>query len=213
MGDYNSLVGDRQEFIEGVDELCEREIIDTNENAYSDIFVDFLVNSNCVMLNGRNNIENYYTYLSTTRSSVVHYEVVRHSLLPYCQNIVIIRTKSLFTAAGCIGVVDQQRANMPDHSFLRWTIQQNTQAAEPNVDPHIHSTAEENESVRYDFKDIPTTFVTGEVSWRHTQNTINNTHSAFQELVQGEMTDKISHKIIYHQSHTLQKKQHQHKPW
>ena len=46
-----------------------------------------------------------------------------------------------------------------------------------------------------------------------TQNTINNAYSAFQELVQGEMIDKISHKIIYHQSHTHQKKQRQHKPW
>ena len=35
MGDYSSWVGNRQEFIEGVDELCEREIIDTKDNACS----------------------------------------------------------------------------------------------------------------------------------------------------------------------------------
>ena len=135
MGDYSSRVGDRQEFIEGVDDLCEREIIDTKENAYSDIFVDFLVSANCVMLNGRDNIKHDYTFVSNRGISVPH------SLLPHSQSIEIIRAKSLFTAAGCIGVVDHQRANIPDHSFLRWTIQQHTQVADPNADPHRHPTA------------------------------------------------------------------------
>ena len=57
LGDYNSRVGDRQDFVEGIDKLCEREIIDTKKNAYSDIFVDFLVSANCVMLHGRDNIK------------------------------------------------------------------------------------------------------------------------------------------------------------
>ncbi len=38
------------DFIEEVDEVCGKEIIDFAHNTYGDKFIDFLLNSNCCIL-------------------------------------------------------------------------------------------------------------------------------------------------------------------
>ena len=40
-GDFNARCGDQQDFIEGVDEVQHREIIDYRKNGYGDLLVDF----------------------------------------------------------------------------------------------------------------------------------------------------------------------------
>ena len=50
-GDFNSRVGDASEFIEGVDDVTPREIIDHSSNVNGDLFIDFLVDSGMCMVN------------------------------------------------------------------------------------------------------------------------------------------------------------------
>ncbi len=51
-GNLNSRIGDSVDFIEGVDDLPEREIIDLRHNLYGDKMIDFLLRANCCVLNG-----------------------------------------------------------------------------------------------------------------------------------------------------------------
>ncbi len=55
-GDFNSRIGYVQDYIEGVDQIPEREVIDFTRNQYGKKFEEFLISSNCCILNGRNGI-------------------------------------------------------------------------------------------------------------------------------------------------------------
>ncbi len=70
-GDFNSRCGDASDFIEGVDEVEDREVVDHGRNTYGDFFMDFLFNAECCMLNGRNGINNDYTSVSVRGQAVV----------------------------------------------------------------------------------------------------------------------------------------------
>ena len=221
MGDFNSRVGNKQDFIEGVDDLPMRDVVDTKENAYSDIFTEFLISANCVMLNGRDNVKDDFTYVSNRGSSVVDYVLVPHALLPLCNSFEVIRARTLYTDAGCNGSVDPIRANIPDHSFLKWIVnsphesrrEKDTANGEPNK---CH--------VRYDLKNIPSDFMSGDILLRvqdvihvleeqhQTQETINEAYSAFSELVKSEMNDSIPHRNINHGAKFRNKHRPQ-KPW
>ncbi|CAG2243430.1 unnamed protein product [Mytilus edulis] len=72
-GDFNIRIGDMKDYIPGVDNLPEREVIYFKANSYGEIFCEFLSNVNCCVLNGRYHISNDYTYVSTRGSSVVDF--------------------------------------------------------------------------------------------------------------------------------------------
>lgn len=62
-GDVNARCGTNSDFIEGVDDIQFRDVIDETENHYGDLFADFLVISNFALLNGR--IDNqFHLYIS-----------------------------------------------------------------------------------------------------------------------------------------------------
>ena len=50
-GDFNSRVGDASEFIEGVDDVTPRVVIDHTSNVNGDLFIYFLVDSGMCMVN------------------------------------------------------------------------------------------------------------------------------------------------------------------
>ena len=73
-GDFNYRCGNDCDFIEGVDPVEERQVVDFNKNVYGDILLEFLININCVMVNGRNmksDDANDYTSVSHRGLAVV----------------------------------------------------------------------------------------------------------------------------------------------
>lgn len=65
------------DFIVGVDELQQRNVIDFNLNKYGEHLIDFLINTNMGMLNERYDHDKYKpTSISVHGSSVVDYCVV-----------------------------------------------------------------------------------------------------------------------------------------
>ena len=60
-GDFNSRCADLNDYIKGVDNLSDREVVDFQVNKYGHILLDFLMNSNFCILNGRNSIKNDFT--------------------------------------------------------------------------------------------------------------------------------------------------------
>jgi len=66
--------------IEGVDNTPPRIHIDTYKNAYCDLFIDFCIDSNMCVLNGRSATDDF-TCISDKGKSVVDYTVVPHDQL------------------------------------------------------------------------------------------------------------------------------------
>ena len=59
MCDFNSRCSGEEDYVVGVDELQDREVLNFHKNKCGELFCDFLRNVNYCMLNGRNNIHNY----------------------------------------------------------------------------------------------------------------------------------------------------------
>ena len=57
--------GVEDDFIEGVDPVCEPHVVDHKRNKFGDLLLDFLINVNYCMLNGRNHTSNDFTSVST----------------------------------------------------------------------------------------------------------------------------------------------------
>ena len=76
-GDFNARLGSEPDYIEGVDAVIPREIIDTLTNIYCDMLSYFLIDCNLCMLNGRLG-QNDFTHISTRGKSVVDYVFVPH---------------------------------------------------------------------------------------------------------------------------------------
>ena len=80
-GDFNSRCGDMDDYIAGVDKVPERNVIDFKRNAYGELLCEYLMNSNCCILNGRKCVKNNYTFISPLGSSVVDYCLVPYECL------------------------------------------------------------------------------------------------------------------------------------
>ena len=72
-GDLNSRCGESSDYIEGVDDVISRKIIDFSSNHHGDLLLSFLIDCNLhvCMLNGRTNGKNDFTHVSHRGKSVV----------------------------------------------------------------------------------------------------------------------------------------------
>ena len=77
LGDFNARCGDEVDYIEGVDDIPPREIIDDKLNPYGQLLINVLVDCNLCMINGRLG-ESNFTTINVNGSSVVDYIIVPH---------------------------------------------------------------------------------------------------------------------------------------
>jgi len=102
--------------IDGIDCLPERQVVDFQYNGYCKLFCDFLIDTSCCILNGRNIIQNDFTYVSTRGSSVVDYTVIPYELMDSFDSFKV-RVTSLAQSIDAAGKYDL-RTILPDHSLL-----------------------------------------------------------------------------------------------
>ena len=70
-GDLNARCGNLENYILGVDNIPERDVIDYCINKEGETLCNFLIDTNCCILKGRNHVENGYTYVGTQGSLVL----------------------------------------------------------------------------------------------------------------------------------------------
>ncbi|CAC5425578.1 RAB19 [Mytilus coruscus] len=85
VGDFNLRCSDISDFIEGVDDVTPREVIDYNSNANGDLLIDFLVDCNLCMLNGRKGKQDFRC-ISKPGKSVVDFIITTHENIHMCTN-------------------------------------------------------------------------------------------------------------------------------
>ena len=112
-GDFNSRIGDMPDYIEGVDFLPEKNVIDFSKNSYGEYLCKFLIDSNCCILNGRQCINNDFTFVSTRGSSVVDYSIVPYEHLENFNKFLVYRSADLYNISSAI-----ESRLIPDHSVI-----------------------------------------------------------------------------------------------
>ena len=171
----------------------------------------------------RNNSKNDFTFVANRGTSVVDYAVVPHDLLQFCEDFEVIRPRVLYTTAGCNGTIDPVKANIPDHSFLKWKVKQSMLIKDVSYDmqDNVQSTVED----KFKVTNIPEDFMEGNIKNEienvihtlqqadDTQHTINQVFDTFTNLVYVEMTDKLEKCKVSLSSDSFRKKNRQHKAW
>ena len=193
-GDFNARCGNEANYIEEVDDVIERSIVDYRKNHYGDILLEFLINSNCVMLNGRCAGDNDFTSISVKGVSVVDYVVVPHDYLHKCSGFCVKRAHDLFVQTDLLGRCDPGH-NLSYHSMLVWkyilddlysdlTIKRNSQLIKIRI---------------YDVSQVPDDFmcdtaITINVSDIRTD--IDQLYLNFCDVVKSEMETSLPSKCI-----------------
>ena len=119
-GDPNARCGELEDFISGVDYIEHRNVVDFKTNAYGEILIDFLINCNMCILNGRNFLKNDFTSVSVKGSSVVDNCLVSHESLPIFNCFDVVRTLDLINRLRNIDAIAP--VSFPDHSVILWQL-------------------------------------------------------------------------------------------
>ena len=152
-GDFNSRCGDLEYFIAGVDYLPERNVVDFTVNAYGDLLIDFFINTNLCILNGRKYTSNDFTSVSTKGRSVVDYCIVPHECIDSFEKFSVIHVTDMINNIPTLNSV--ANSGVPDHSLLRWNIICNS--VEERVDSCSENTS--NTFDKFDFDKISRNFM------------------------------------------------------
>ena len=205
-GDFNGRCGELPDYIEGADEVMPREVVDYTENEYGDLLIDFAINTNMCMLNGRG-VEkgNNFTFISKTGKSVVDYALVPHEQLDRWSNFKVLTVTDIISHNNL-----PPPECMPDHSVLAWNL--NLPTAIQDI-----SQSEQVKKTRYDVRTIPEDFMD------HTQvrtaverieqclqqgENLDSVYEKFVDVVQEEMNHKLPKQQITIDGKKLQNVKH-----
>ncbi len=113
VGDVNSTIGSKQDFVQNIDNISPRVVKDNTSNKHGDEFIDFLLESKMCILNGRVCPENdTFTCVRTLGRSVVDYICTFHDNLSKCKFSKVHITKQLLDSLNVFERV------ISDHSIL-----------------------------------------------------------------------------------------------
>jgi len=217
-GDFNSRCGDLEDFIAGIDNIPLRIPRDFKANYYGELFIEFLINCNMCMLNGRFSTDHdNFTSVSSKGASVVDYCVVPHSDLYLCQNFKVLPVTNLINAIP--GLNQCATSGLPDHNMITWNIS----TGELNMDNIETCNSIEHGSIKFDLHSIPYSFL----SSAHTVQLINGTidkieqglqqqsdidtiYDDFCDIVKDDMHTFIPFKYVSYES---SKRHRPRKPW
>ena len=117
-GDFNSRCADSHDFIPGIDHLPDRNVVDFVSNQYGDLLIEFLINVNFSILNGRGELcKNDFTFIGPQVASVVDYCLVPYESMDKFGHFEVLKVSEVVDRAS---LFDQLGKNvLPDHSLLR----------------------------------------------------------------------------------------------
>ena len=119
--DFNARISNFDNFIAWVDFIPDRHIVDFNSNKHGDDLVEFLINSNCCVLNGRNYTSNDFTFIGPQEASVVDYCIVPYEKVNLFDSFEVIRMSDKLNDWNLFDTFDNL-TSMPDYSILSWKI-------------------------------------------------------------------------------------------
>ena len=116
-GDFNAGISNFDDFIAVIDFIPDRQFVDFNSNKHGDDLVDFLINSNCCVLNGKNYTSNDSTFIGPEGASVVDFCIVPYEKLNLFDSFEVIRMSDKLNDLNLFDTFDNLKS-MPYHSIL-----------------------------------------------------------------------------------------------
>ena len=98
-GDLNGRIGSHSDYIEGVDKIPERSILDYKHNKHGETLIDFLLRADMCVMNGRGRT-NDFTSVSLKGASLVDYCIVHHDDLQKICDFRVTRACEVFEKMG-----------------------------------------------------------------------------------------------------------------
>ena len=196
MGDWNARCGIGTDFIENVDDMYEREVIDETLNSSGQLLIDFLIDCNLCMINGRIG-RNNFTSVSTKGRAVVDYIVI-----PY-EDLTIVKDFQVHLMTDMTNTIQQQgNTRVPDHSILGIVLDLPIQCA-PNYNGIAHDKSIPK-CTKYDTSRVPETFLRDDETLAKVQGAIerielqlkerqdvDGAYAIFTDLLKEEMENKL----------------------
>ena len=220
-GDFNSRCGSSLDYVEGVDDVPSRDIVDHTLNAFGEELIDFMIKSNCCMLNGRNNKNNAYTCFRPAGQSVVDYCIVPHDQLTMHTDFNVITPNDLYTDSGCMEIAEPRF--MSDHSLIMWNLEL---VQGINFAYHKNGAQDDITFTKYDCQKIPESFLNNEQSlvnlnaildsWQNSENSqenLDNMYETYCHNIKSEMDAKLEKKEFRIRTGLRNKRRRVKKPW
>ena len=214
-GDFNSRCGEYDDFIRGVDCVTDRDIIDFSFNKYGELLLDFLVNANMCMLNGRNNKVHDFTSISVKGNAVVDYCFVSQNEFDLFSEFSVKRVTDLINSCGVISSVASSA--LPDHSLLMWSIKLEYGFTSSQFPESSHIT-------KFDVTNVPNDFMLDAETLYNVNQAIDKLERGFQTqsdlddvyndwccIVKSSMYNNLTSRVII--SGLNNKKRRPGKPW
>ena len=211
------------DFIEGVDNVHERNIVDYNINKYDYLFIEFLLNSNMYMLNGRNCINNDFTCITSNGRSVVDYFFEAHEDLSLFSDFNIYKVSDAINEVGHDSVLFS--SSFPDHSILTWQVDTGQRISYKNTSDSAELNMEEA-FIRFETRNIPDSFLSDMNICRQlhkavfrlennmsSQNDLDEAYGYLCTLLKDEMKNKLDYKRIKIENSVNNNKRKIRKPW
>ena len=121
-GDFNSRVGNKQDYISLLDNLYDRSILDFTVNSHGSALLEFLSDSRFCIVNGRINVDkNNFTFVHSRGRSVVDYFLVSIDDIESCVAFNIVTPVECFNKFCSVDLAGNT-GSLSDHSVLILTI-------------------------------------------------------------------------------------------
>ena len=217
-GDFNARIGKEIDCLP-FDKLPERVALDTTKNSYSGVFLDFLKDAKCCVLNGR--FDKKKDNPTCRGNSVVDYIVTPHDCFVNCKNFEVIPMHGLVNDYQLYSLINT-KSKVPDHSIICVDVYGGHQCNQSrSLNEKDIGTNCENK--KFDLDRIPEGFMAN-INWsenigaiidklqlsRGEQKEINEIYVEFCKVVTNEMDLFLSYKS---QSYASRKKFKSHKPF
>ena len=154
-GDINARVGNLNDYVQLVDELSDRIIVDVGKNKHGQVFIDFLHESKMCVGNGRVPGSDNFTCISTKGKSVVDYIAINHDGLENCSEWKVFTPIDMLSDLN-LQMLVSRGCKPSDHSVVMMTYSTNS------IDTHsVPSNNREDTPEQCVQSDIYSNFVKG----------------------------------------------------
>ena len=214
----NSRVGKTDDFIETIDEIPVRSVIDFDKNYYGDRLIEFLKDSKFCMLNGPLTSDlNNFTFVSTRGLSVVDYILVPHVTLKSCKYFRVDCMSDILNQFSFFDLL-LPSCKQPDHSLLSIAFTPNYCTSAP-VEVLQNETIPTNDSLedtlpkyerKYCFETIPKEFMNNKewsvkinnfvTLFENAENELNCSYENFCKIIHKEMEQFVKFKASANKS-------------
>ena len=169
-GDLNSRLGNKTDFISGIDNLDEREILDVVRNSHGAALHEFLLDSRFCVVNGRISPEkDNFTFVHPRGRSVVDYFLTSIDCIDTCIDFEVLPPGAALDKC-CPKTLGRSSSALSDHSVLLLTISTNIDIQCESLTDHAGSDVQQSSTPcamssddifykRFKIQTIPTDFL------------------------------------------------------